>query len=416
MFERPLVLDIFSGAGGMSLGFEQAGFDVIAAVEIDPIHCATHKFNFPLCKVFCKSVENVFASEIIEKGNLKEKKLDVLIGGSPCQGFSTIGKRSLDDPRNYLIKHFIRLAIELQPKYFVLENVRGITIGDHRKFLEDAIASFRNCGYKTLPHQILNAANYGVPQNRERLFLIGYRQDMKPPKYPAPTHCLPGKLSLFPNCATVREAISDLPDVEQFIELFETDAIYNFSEKQKSQYVMNLDSGFGYYRNYDPKLLTSSMRTKHQEIARERFAETPQGKKEPISRFYKLDPQGICNTLRAGTNSDRGSHTAARPIHPFYPRCITVREAARLHSYPDWFRFHITKWHGFRQVGNSVPPMLAKAIASEILKALGDCPKKPEQILDLGDPRLLQLTFQQAQNYFRLLEKKEEEKTASVFA
>ncbi|NES68411.1 MAG: DNA cytosine methyltransferase, partial [Okeania sp. SIO2D1] len=91
---------------------------------------------------------------------------------------------------------------------------------------------------------------------------------------------------------------------------------------------------------------------------------------ESVSHFYKLNPDGICNTLRAGTPSSKGAYTSPRPIHPFTPRCITVREAARLHSYPDWFRFHVTKWHGFRQVGNSVPPLLAKAVAQEIIHGL----------------------------------------------
>ncbi|MFM6055520.1 MAG: DNA cytosine methyltransferase, partial [Sphaerospermopsis kisseleviana] len=115
-------------------------------------------------------------------------------------------------------------------------------------------------------------------------------------------------------------------------------------------------------------ILTSSLRTKHSPASEERFASTPHGKNEPISRFYKLDPDGLCNTLRAGTASNKGAFTSPRPIHPFTPRCITVREAARLHSFPDWFRFHPTKWHGFRQIGNSVPPLLAQAVAAEIIK------------------------------------------------
>lgn len=103
------------------------------------------------------------------------------------------------------------------------------------------------------------------------------------------------------------------------------------------------------------------------------------GENRKISRFHKLDPQGLCNTLRAGTPSNRGAFTSPRPIHPYTPRCITVREAARLHSYPDWFRFQRTKWHGFRQVGNSVPPLLAKAVASEIIKLLGIIPSQPTE-------------------------------------
>lgn len=133
-----------------------------------------------------------------------------------------------------------------------------------------------------------------------------------------------------------------------------------------------------------------------------RFASTPHGRIEPISRFLKLDPQGLCNTLRAGTATERGAFTSPRPIHPKTPRCITVREAARLHSYPDWFRFHITKWHGFRQVGNSVPPLLARAIGGAIITALGIKPTKPDRVLALGDKSLLSMSVSAAADYYRV--------------
>ncbi len=123
----------------------------------------------------------------------------------------------------------------------------------------------------------------------------------------------------------------------------------------------------------DRSLLTSSTRTVHSPASIERFRTVANGQLEKISHFLKLDPDGICNTLRAGTPSNRGAFTAPRPIHPSAPRCITVREAARLHSYPDWFRFHSTKWHGFRQIGNSVPPLLARSVAQQMLRK--DTPK-----------------------------------------
>jgi DNA (cytosine-5)-methyltransferase 1 len=127
--------------------------------------------------------------------------------------------------------------------------------------------------------------------------------------------------------------------------------------------------------------LTSSLRTEHTKLSSQRFTQTPPGKVEPVSRFHKLAPHGLCNTLRACTDSARGAFTSPRPIHYRFPRVITVREAARLHSYPDWFRFHATKWHGFREIGNSVPPLLGRAVAGEIMKALGCIANKPEQPL-----------------------------------
>jgi DNA (cytosine-5)-methyltransferase 1 len=149
-------------------------------------------------------------------------------------------------------------------------------------------------------------------------------------------------------------------------------------------------------REFDPSLLTSSLRTIHTALSRRRFAETPHGEIEPVSRFHKLDPNGISNTLRAGTASDHGAFTSPRPIHPFSPRCITVREAARLHSYPDWFRFHVTKWHGFRQIGNSVPPLLARAVAAKVREVLDATPKRCERTLKLGDEALLAMGMSRA--------------------
>jgi DNA (cytosine-5)-methyltransferase 1 len=142
-------------------------------------------------------------------------------------------------------------------------------------------------------------------------------------------------------------------------------------------------------------LLSSSLRTIHTELSVRRFNDTAPGNVEPVSRFLKLDPNGISNTLRAGTASDRGAFTSPRPIHPFSPRCITVREAARLHSYPDWFRFHVTKWHGFRQIGNSVPPLLAQAVASRIIEKLGVPASEKERFRTSGLD-LLELNMSEA--------------------
>jgi len=148
----------------MSLGFEQAGFDVRAAVEYDPIHCATHEFNFPDCATICRSVADIDGAYLREHSRIGDRPVAVLFGGAPCQGFSMIGKRALDDPRNSLVYHFVRLAAELEASYFVFENVRGLTIGAHRRFLEEIIGEFRNSGYRVVEdYQVLNAAHHGVP-------------------------------------------------------------------------------------------------------------------------------------------------------------------------------------------------------------------------------------------------------------
>jgi DNA (cytosine-5)-methyltransferase 1 len=183
--------------------------------------------------------------------------------------------------------------------------------------------------------------------------------------------------------------------------LLQTDATSAKFDKagRYSRFLRGLDIDPGdlaHPRTWDARVLTSSMRTVHAKLSQRRFDSTKHGEVEPISRFLKLDPDGVSNTLRAGTGSDKGAFTSPRPIHPVAPRCITVREAARLHSYPDWFRFHMTKWHGFRQVGNSVPPLLGRAVAAQLAAVLKASHKRPTTELALGNEQLLRLSPSEA--------------------
>ena len=395
---RPIGIDLFAGAGGMSLGFEQAGFDIVAAVEIDPIHCATHEYNFPHAATICASVIDLTGAQIRHRAKLGHKDIDVVFGGAPCQGFSLMGKRAFDDPRNQLVFHYVRIVQELNPKYCVFENVKGLTLGKHAQFLEELIAALGDAGYDVLkPYKVLNAADYGVPQDRRRLFLVGTRKGLKSPNYPAADR----------DRVTVWDAIGDLPNAESFDALRHTDVV-SVEWKTTSSYGRILRSfdrdpdDYSYQRKFDPHQLTCSRRTQHNPSSQARFTTTLPGKTESISRFRKLNPTGLCNTLRAGTDSARGAHTSPRPIHPLFSRVITVREAARLHSYPDWFRLHATKWHGCRQIGNSVPPLLARALASELLKAQEIRPSKPRKVLTLGQDRLLSFDMTNASAYFKV--------------
>ncbi len=405
---RPKVLDLFAGAGGLSLGFEQAGFDIGGAVEYDPIHCAVHEFNFPYGRAICRDLSVLSTLELLEL--LGCAKPDVICGGPPCQGFSLIGKRALDDPRNRLPREFIRIVRDLQPRYFLFENVPGLATGAQSKILDEIVNDFMEAGYSVArPISILSATDFGIPQTRKRLFIIGIRNGCPSVAYPERTHLarlnqrlLPGEMA----CPTVEEAIGDLPDADLFPELLEQDWVRCDCGEPISTYARYLrdpssDPGnYAYPRLWDPTIMTGSLRTKHTEVSRRRFAETGPSETEPVSRFFKLAPDGYCNTLRAGTGSERGAYTSPRPIHWRYPRCITNREAARLHSFPDWFRVHVTKWHGFRQIGNSVPPLLARAIASQIVKALGFVPERPNERLVLGSTKLLSLNMSEACRHF----------------
>jgi len=407
---RPIGIDLFSGVGGLSLGFEQAGFDVVAAVEYDSVHASAHKFNFPHCAVLPRSVVGLSGAEIREAAGIGAARVDAVFGGAPCQGFSMIGQRALDDPRNSLVKEFVRIVRELDADTFVFENVKGLTLGDQRKVLDEVIAAFREIGYNVRsPWRVLNAASFGTPQDRERLILIGARRGLPLPEDPGPTTFRPaGGLELpgLPFGPTCADALEDLPEAELFETLHDRDWVKTDLWGVPSAYAAEMRCTtlaawhFGYRRKWDSTILTASARSEHTEISRRRFRETPVGKAEPISRFFKQAPGGVANTLRAGSDSKRGAFTSPRPIHYRAHRCITVREMARLHGFPDWFRFHVTKWNGARQIGNAVPPPLARAIAAKLIEAADLRPQRPADAIDLGDPALLEMSMSHASAYW----------------
>lgn len=437
-----MAVDLFAGAGGLSLGLEQAGFDVVAAIEYDPVHAATHEYNFPNTKVLCADVSAPLKPETLQeaiRAGLNrhgrsvadwDGELDLLGGGPPCQGFSLIGRRLVDDKRNELIFHFYRLVSALRPRYFVMENVPGMATGGHATLLHELIAEFEESGYRfpaKAKYRILNAADFGAPQERHRLFLLGTREDQ------ATTAVLPTRTVMpVPKRASrltrektstqsandlrrgpsVDDALADLPNVNSFPTLLGSDevrlsaTVLSAAEEQASDYARRLrglvrdDDDRSYPRDWDRRLLTSSARTEHTAKSQARFRRTPHGETEPVSRFYKLDPEGLCNTLRAGSGSERGAFTSPRPIHPSLPRVLSNREAARLHSFPDWFRVHATKWHGFRQIGNAVVPLVGRAVGAAVVSALGLRPAAPTEPLPLGDVALLRMTMGQAANHF----------------
>ncbi len=374
---RPIAIDLFAGCGGMSLGLEAAGFNIAAAVEIDPIHALVHHLNFPYSVSICQDIRLLDSQDLINAIKAKgfKAEIDLIAGGPPCQGFSQIGKRQRDDPRNSLVFEYLRIIKDLQPKYFIFENVPGIVLGKHKSFLTELVAKLDQIGYTVeQPIKILDASFFGAPQKRKRLIMIGSRKDVKKVGYPLETHTfnlarVSTSLSKF---NSVSEAISDLETFPAF-----TDGDQGI-ESQKLNYQgfrLNFDIyPCGYYSLCHTRktngFVYGHLGSKHTPKSIERFLETELGTVEKKSRFLKLAPEGLCNTLRAGTASDKGAYTAPRPIHYNLPRCITVREAARLHTFPDWFQFHNTIWHGFREIGNAVIPLFAKLLGAEILNQL----------------------------------------------
>ena len=404
------------------------------------MHAAAHAYNFPRTKIICADAASLSEARLrtaAEEGarayGHEMADVDVVFGGPPCQGFSAGGKRNRGDQRNLLLFDFARLTLALRPRYFVLENVPPLK--NHpdadcpaEKLLDRLIAVFEKAGYTCLTPQILQASRYGVPQDRRRLIVIGTDRGASEPKFPptivTPLPKVPGAKprswevgggsidASLPRGPNVDEAISDLPDPDAFDELLSDDCVtlsveqFLDLERRASAYArllrgMDLDQhDLSYPRKWDRTILTCSRRTVHRDDTVRRFSATAMGKSESSSRYFRLHPDGLCSTLRAGTGYELGSFMAPRPIHPEQARVITVREAARLHSFPDWFRFHYSKWHGFRQIGNSLPPLLGRAIAAQLVGALDVPIGRPAEVGALGDPQLLKMTTSEAVEHF----------------
>ena len=410
--KRPIAIDLFSGCGGMSLGLEAAGFDVVASVEFDAIHTLVHHFNFPYGASICTDISKLNSEELLQA--VKEKgfscEIDLIAGGPPCQGFSHIGKRQLDDPRNSLVFEYVRIIKEIKPKYFIFENVPGISSGKHKKFLEELIIEFESIGYSIeKPVSILDASFYGAPQKRKRLIILGSRLDVKKAAYPAQAHAeIKGnEPSLFDigltGLSTCGNAIGDLEMHRAYVNGDKgiDSKLLDYSGFRKS-YSLKPGGNFSLcHTRQVSKLVYGHIGSKHTEKSILRFKSTPPGSVEKISRFFKLAIDGQCNTLRAGTASDKGAYTAPRPIHYSSPRCITVREAARLHTFPDWFRFHNTIWHGFREIGNAVIPFLSKSLGNKIINAMEINTNDLETyLLKTEDEDLLNYNMGQASKYW----------------
>lgn len=384
---RPIAVELFAGAGGLSLGLEQAGFDVVLAVDRDGYHVATHERNFPGSKALCRSVVDLKGDEI--RSMLQTDEIDLVSGGPPCQGFSHMGFRDLNDPRNTLVDEFARLVVELKPKAVLMENVPGMQTGETGVIFDRAVQRLQEAGYNiTLPVRTLNAMDFGVPQRRERLFLLGLRRDLGGSiEYPD------GPSQGQPPRPTVGQAIAGLPTILDKDYLFKEDiAPYEKgSPAGLHPYVLvarglaREKTDFSHERGWDKTRCSGCMRTKHRSDVQLLYASTAPGEMVPGHKLPRLDPDGLCPTLRAGSESEHGSYTAPRPIHPFEPRCITVREAARLHGYPDWFSFYPSKWHAYRQIGNSVCPPVGRALGRALLTAIGVRPRRPAKRVRLSD-------------------------------
>lgn len=366
------VIDLFSGAGGLSLGAARAGFSVAGSVEVDQFALATHALNFSKCKHLPIDVAQLSGVELLSLVGLQRGELDGLVGGPPCQGFSTMGRRDLLDVRNDLFGHFFRLVNETQPKFFMAENVPGILDPKYDDVRRTALEKLDK-RYMLLPPISVKASEFGVPTTRTRIFFLGFDA-----RYFSEN--LNSEIFFSESEKVyVEQALRGLPVYIDATWQSEESGWRSYKDGAPASFFNDRASGHIPYgvgdvvaieRYQSAGEVWGCMGTKHTPDVIARFAATAQGSIDKISKAKRLDPKGFCPTLRAGTAKDKGSYQAVRPIHYSEPRVITVREAARLQGFPDWFIFHPTKWHSFRQIGNSVSPIVAEKMLRPIYERL----------------------------------------------
>ncbi|MBY5473595.1 DNA cytosine methyltransferase [Rhizobium leguminosarum] len=339
MQPKATAIDLFSGAGGLSLGLQSAGFNVVAALDNDPISIETYNKNLGPHGIVA-DIQDVNADELLGKLGLSRGECVLLAGGPPCQGFSLQRRGSRDDPRNGLVLHFIRLIEEIRPEFFLMENVSGLMSKHGRPFLEEFKRRMGRLGY-TLNIDVLNASDFGVPQRRLRAFLVGARDGM------TFTFPKPGLHAV----TTVRDAIADLPS-PPLDGKSSTSVPNHFRELRLAainiERIKHVPQGGGRLNIPDHLQLDC-----HRNNATHRHLD--------VYGRLAWDEPSVTLTARFD------SFTRGRFAHPEEHRSLTVREGARIQTFPDWFEFLGNREEQARQVGNAVPPMLAEVLAETIL-------------------------------------------------
>jgi DNA (cytosine-5)-methyltransferase 1 len=346
------VVDLFCGCGGLSMGFEMAGANILLGIDNNPAAIETFKINHKDSEAICGDIEELTLSEI--DSVLNNKQVDVVIGGPPCQGLSLSGPRKFEDARNRLFRSFVRISAHLTPKIIILENVPGIISLFKGQVKDQILKEFKDIGYK-IDFKVLNSADYGVPQIRKRAIFIGIRDDIDAPI------TFPNAMYDIESYVTCEQAVSDLHELseETMPESFE------YATQANNSYQKMMRAGANEVHNH--------LITKHQEKVKNTIALVPEGGN------YKDLPEHLRNTRNFNVAWTRYHSKLPSPtidtghrhhFHYKYNRVPTVRENARFQSFPDSFRFYGNKTEQYKQVGNAVPPLLGLALAKGIERCL----------------------------------------------
>lgn len=361
------VIDLFSGVGGLSYGFaHDDNFEIVAANEILPNMAKAYSLNHPTAKVYAEDIKDFSADKIEKDLGIKPSEIDIIVGGPPCQAYSTVGKRLIDDPRGKLFQEYYRVLKEFNPKLFLFENVKGLLSMQDGELLKTIISLFESLGYK-VKYKLLNAADYGAPQIRERVIIIGSKLKTEF-EYPTPTHYNPeDENNLFKNSLkpylTLEEAISDLPFIKTNEESFE----YANEPQNEFQKLMR--------KNAPEKLMDHSSPKNNDKLVKIMESLPDGGTPEDLPESLR-PTSGFKNTYcrlwwkRPSTTITRNLSTpsSSRCIHPKAPRPLTTREGARIQCFPDDYQFYGSRGDRNLQIGNAVPTFLSNAVAKAILK------------------------------------------------
>lgn len=344
------VVDLFCGCGGLSLGFEMGGANILLGVDNNAAAIETFKKNHNNSEAICGDIEKISLNEIDDL--IKGQSVDIIIGGPPCQGLSLSGPRKFEDARNRLFRSFVRISEHLKPKVIILENVPGIISLFKGHVKNEIIKEFKTIGYN-IDYKVLNSADYGVPQIRKRAIFIGVRSDICTPiTFPIPEY-------KTDNYITCEQALNDLHELDDII------------MPESFEYASSASNSYQKLMRHGNRKVNNHLITKHQEKVKNTIALVPEGGN------YKNLPEHLRNTRNFNVAWTRYHSQKPSPtidtghrhhFHYRYNRVPTVRENARLQSFPDSFKFYGNKTEQYKQVGNAVPPLLGLALAKEIIK------------------------------------------------
>ena len=355
--KKKILIDLFCGAGGLSLGFEMANLRIDLAIELEENYYKAYKRNHSETLSLNKDITLLNCEDISDK-YLKNKEIDGIIGGPPCIGFSTVGNRRPDDPRNMLIFYFIQWVKFFKPRFFVMENVPGILSMGKGKVVEKVVNLYKEIGYNC-KMEILLAADYGVPQLRQRVFFIGTQGKS--------INSLKIQKNALPSYLTVQDALSDILKIKPFTRQRVENSTINYSGPPLTQYQE--------YLRKNSEELYDHFAPNHSELVKRRISHIDQGMNHsslPKEFQLKGGYPNIYGRLHLNSPADTitgncGCVSApGRFIHPTQNRAISIREAARLQSFPDRYKFYGTMRDKYKQVGNAVPPLMAYAVAKSI--------------------------------------------------